>query len=134
MVALPIELAVGLPRDIERGGDEVSWTELGATLWLKLGARLGPAVVGGGLGAKLAFTDVEGTTRTGRQGTATELLPSAVASIDGELPLSASLGARLAFGTELRFKRQHFLIEGDDVGNTGRVAPFARLSIVWHAF
>jgi hypothetical protein len=134
MVALPIELAIGLPRHIERGGDEVSWTELGATLWLKLGARLGPAVVGGGLGAKLAFTDVEGTTQAGRQGTATELLPSMVASIDGELPLSASLGARLAVGTELRFKRQHFLIEGDDVGNTGRIVPFARLSVVWHAF
>lgn len=134
LLALPIELAFGLPRSIERSGDEVRWTELGATLWLKLGARLGPAVLGGGLGAKLAFTDVEGTTRAGRQGTAAELLPSLVASIDGELPLSSSLGARLALGTELRMKRQHFLIEGDDVGNTGRVVPFARLSLVWHAF
>jgi hypothetical protein len=134
LLALPIELAIGLPRRFERDGDEVSWTELGATLWLKLGARLGPAVLGGALGAKLAFTDVEGTTQTGRQGTATELLPSAVASIDGELPLSSSLGARLALGTELRWKRQHFLIEGEDVGNTGRVVPFARLSLVWHAF
>jgi hypothetical protein len=134
VVALPIELAIGLPRNIERGGDEVSWTELGATVWLKLGTRLGSAVLGGGLGAKLALTDVEGTTQTGRQGTATALLPSVAASLDGELPLSASLGARLALGAELRFKRQHFLIEGEDVGDTGRVMPFARLSVVWHAF
>lgn len=134
LIAVPIELAIGLPRRIARAGDEVRWTELGATLWLKLGARLGAAVLGGGLGAKLAFSDVEGTTQTGRQGSATELLPGIVASVDGELPLSDSFGARLALGVELRLKRQHFLIEGDDVGNTGRIVPFARLSVVWHAF
>lgn len=134
LLAVPFELAIGLPRSIERGGDEARWTELGATLWLKLAARLGPLFLGGGLGGKLAFTDVEGTTQAGRTGTATELLPSMVASIDGELPITASVGARLALGTELRFKRQHFLIEGEDVGDTGRVVPFGRLSVVWHAF
>lgn len=134
MIALPVELAFGLPRRVEQSGDEAEWSELGVALWAKLAVRLDRLLLGGGLGGKLTFTNVEGNAASGRSGDARDLLPALLASADGELLFTDSFGARLALGAELRLKRQHFVLEGHDIGDTGRVVPFARVSVVWHAF
>lgn len=133
LIALPVELTVGLPRRVEQSGDEAEWSELGVALWAKLATRLDRLLLGGGLGAKLVFTDVEGTAASGKRGDAHDLLPALLASADGELLFTESFGARLALGAELRSKRRHFVLEGENIGNTGRVVPFARLSLIWHA-
>jgi hypothetical protein len=132
-IALPIELTLGLPRRVARGDDDAEWSELGVALWAKLATRLDRVLLGGGLGGKLVFTDVEGTAASGKRGDAHDLLPALLASADGELLFTDSFGARLALGAELRLKRRQFVLEGENIGNTGRIVPFARLSVIWHA-
>lgn len=131
--AVPLELTFGLPRSSELDGARVEWSEIGVAAWLKIGARVHPSVtLGGGLGGKLGFTDAEGTSASGETGSSTERLPALLVSLDGELALSETIAARLVLGLESRLRRQQFLIEEREVGNTGRAVLFGRASVAWH--
>ena len=133
VIAVPLELAIGLPRSSELDGARVEWTELGVAAWLKVGARVHPAItLGGGLGGKLAFTDAEGVAARGERGESTERLPAILTSLDAELALTEAVATRLTLGLESRLRRQRFLIEGREVGDTGRAVLFGRISAVWH--
>jgi hypothetical protein len=135
VIAVPLELSYGFTRSAGRDGDRVEWTELGVGGWLKLLMRVHPSVqVGGGLGGKLSFSAAQGRSASGRSGRSTERLPALLVGAEAELRLSRSLGARAVLGLELRTQRQRFYIEGREVADTGRAIPYARLSLVWHAW
>jgi hypothetical protein len=133
VIAVPLELAFGLPRSSELDGARVEWSEIGVAVWLKIGARIHPSLtLGGGFGGKLGFTDAQGTSASGETGSSTERLPALLVSLDGELALSETIAARLTLGLESRLRRQRFLIEEREVGDTGRAVPFGRASVAWH--
>jgi hypothetical protein len=135
VIAVPLELSYGFSRSAERNGDRVEWTELAIAGWLKALVRVHPSLLlGGGLGGKLGFTDADGVTMSGRRGGSTERLPALLLGPEAELQLSPAIGARIALGLELRAQRQRFYIEGVEIADTGRMVPYARVSLVWHAW
>lgn len=135
VIAVPLELTIGLTRSVEQDGNRVEWTESGAALWIRALARLHPMLLlGGGIGGKLGFTDADGVAASGRRGSSTERLPALLVSLDAELVLSEDFGAQLMLGLEQRTQRQRFFVEGDEIADTGRSIPFARVSLVWHAW
>ena len=135
VLAVPIELAIGFARGVERDGANVSWRELGVGGWLKLAARVHPRLaLGGGLGGRVTFTDAEGSSASGRTGSSTERLPGLLASLDAELTLSPAIATRLALGVEQRLRRQRLYIEAREMADTGRTVLFARLSFAWHVW
>jgi len=135
MLAVPLELALGLPRSVETSAGDVEWSELGIAVVARIAIPFGKALqLGAGAGGKLAFIDAEGTAPSGARGTSTQRLPVLLLSFDAELQIAPQLGARFSLGLEQRLRRQHLLIEGREIADTGRTLPFGRVSIVWHAF
>jgi hypothetical protein len=135
VLAVPLELSYGLPRNVARAGDRIEWTELSAGGWLKLLLQVHPRLqLGGGLGGKLSFTSAEGRSAAGRRGDSTEALAALLVSAEAELRISPAVGARAALGVEQRAQRQRFYIEGREIADTGRTVPYARVSLVWHAW
>lgn len=133
VLAVPLELSLGLPRSVERSAGEVRWTELGVAAWVRLLARVGSKVLlGGGVGGKLDFSSSDGIAPSGRRGSARDMLPALLVSLDAELLITSQIGARFLLGLAQRTSRQRLLVEGTEIADTGRTLPFARLSMALH--
>ena len=86
------------------------------------------------LGAYTAFalSVVHGEAANERaQGKETEVAPSWLLGAAAELPLAPWFGVGVDVGVQVRLRRQRFDVENDEVADSGRVRPIARLALAF---
>ncbi|MDH5674563.1 MAG: hypothetical protein OEZ06_20720 [Myxococcales bacterium] len=134
---LSVELGIAYAPSIifDTSGRQLEFSELSPSLTLLLAGRRGPWAFGGGMVVAPSLALAEGRLRTAAgaveaRAQATEAVPSIAALGALERKLDGGLWLRLSLGPELRLRRQHFAVRGDQLADLGRLRLRAGLALL----
>lgn len=119
-----------LPAERTAGTAVVEVQEVMPGLRLSAAAPIGEVWLGAYTAFALSLVAAEARNER-TSGAESELVPSWLIGVAGELPLTPWVGLTLDVGAQVRLRRQRFSVDDDEVADSGKVRPLARVAIVF---